>query len=507
MSRNKWTEEEDQILKDNYNILTDDKLVELLPNRTRSSVYARRKTLGLNKSVHKLSFKDVIEEINKRGYILLSDEADYRDVHSKMRYICPKHKDKGEQRIDLGHLRSGRGCYYCGRERTIESRLVDIDKENDRKIVENKGIIYVNSYRKDGKMYIDYICPKHYEIGTQTMNRNYMLKHAVGCAYCHGHSLPEWYIRKKISEINPDIELLESYENMTKRIKCRCKKHNHISTKSVQEILMGRGCKYCGAQKISEQHYLTDEEVQLRVSKKHPHIKLIKYEGIHSNMSEWLCTKHNRLFKKVLSTMLRSEESGCSECYKERMKRDFSMSTNEFQNKLKESHPELIVVGEYSGMASPIQIYCSVHDYTFQTTPANILHRTSCCPKSFVTYKEETMCSLIESWGYIIERQYEINGCKDKKPLKFDCFLTDYNTVVEYDGENHYYPIRFGTQSIEDAIQKHEYTKKHDKIKNDFCIKNKINIIRVPYFEFENMDFYLFDKFVELGIIEENKVS
>lgn len=45
------------------------------------------------------------------------------------------------------------------------------------------------------------------------------------------------------------------------------------------------------------------------------------------------------------------------------------------------------------------------------------------------------------------------------------------------------------------------------KLKNDFCIKNKINIIRVPYFEFENMDFYLFDKFVELGIIEENKVS
>ena len=238
MGRNKWTEEEDQILKDNYNILTDDKLAELLPNRTRSSVYARRKILGLNKSVHKLSFKDVIEEINKRGYILLSDEADYRDVHSKMRYICPKHKDKGEQRIDLGHLRSGRGCYYCGRERSIRSRLVDIDKENDRKIVENKGIIYVDSYRKDGKMYIDYICPKHYEIGTQTMNRNYMLKHAVGCAYCHGHSLPEWYIRKKISEINPDIELLESYENMTKRIKCRCKKHNHISTKSVQEILI-----------------------------------------------------------------------------------------------------------------------------------------------------------------------------------------------------------------------------------------------------------------------------
>lgn len=507
MSRNIWTEEEDQILKDNYKTLTDAQLVELLPNRVRGSICARRKKLGLDKHIHKLSFQDVIEEMNKREYVLLSDETDYKNIHSKMRYICPKHKDKGEQRIDLGHLRSGRGCYYCGREKTIESRLVDIDKEKDRQIVEDKELIYVDSYRKDGRMYIDYICPKHHEIGTQTMDRNYMLNHAVGCAYCHGHSLPEWYVMKKISEINPDIELLEPYENMTKRIKCRCKKHDHISTKSVQEILMGRGCKYCGAQKLSEQHFLADEEIQLRVSKRHPHIKLIKYDGMHSNMSEWLCAKHNKSFNKVLSTMLRSKESGCSECYKERMKRDFSMSTSEFQHKLKGFHPELIVKSKYNGMTSPIQIYCSVHDYTFQTTPANVLHRTSCCPKSFATYKEEAMCSLIESWGYTIERQYGIEECKDKNPLKFDCFLTDYNTVVEYDGENHYYPIRFGTQSMEDAIRKHEYTKEHDKLKNDFCRKNKINIIRVPYFEFENMDFYIFDKFVELGIIEETNIS
>ena len=507
MGRNKWTEEEDQILKDNYNILTDDKLAELLPNRTRSSVYARRKILGLNKSVHKLSFKDVIEEINKRGYILLSDEADYRDVHSKMRYICPKHRDMGEQQIDLGHLRQGRGCYYCGRERTISAKTKTLDKEQDRYIVESKGLEYINTRRENGRAYIDYICPNHRELGVQSMYQWYMLEKAVGCQYCHGHSLPEWYVMKKVAEINPNIELLEPYEKMSKRIKCRCKKHDYISTKSIQEILMGRGCKYCGAEKLSEQHFLSNDEVQRRVSERHPHIQLIYYDGINSKESLWLCTKHNKKFKKVLSTMLRTAESGCDECYKERMRRDFAFTTEEFIIRLKQAHPDLELIGEYINSTTPIRIYCSTHDCEFQTTPVDILNRVSCCPKSFKTYKEEVMCSLIESWGYSIDRQHSFDSCRDVNLLKFDCYLMDFNTVIEYDGENHYFPVKYGAQSWEDAVKKHEYTKKHDEIKNNFCIENNVNIIRVPYFEFENMDSFLFDKFVELGIIEEIKIS
>lgn len=506
-NRNQWTKIEDQILKNNYEKISDEKMVELLPGRTKSSIYARRHQLGLKKSKTKLSYDDVVLEMKNRDYTLLSDETEYKDVHSKMRYICNKHKDMGEQQIDLGHLRSGRGCYYCGRERTIAGHLIEIDKESDRKIIEEKGLEYVDSYRENGKLYIKYICPKHKEIGVQIMNRNYILKHAVGCKYCHGHTPPEWYVMEKMKEINPDIELLEPYENMSKRIKCRCKKHNYLSTKSMQEILMGRGCKYCGAEKLSEQHFLSDDEIQNRVSQKHPHIKLIHYDGIDSKESVWLCTKHNKQFKKVLSTMLRTEESGCDECYKERIRRDFSLTTEEFKMRLKQSHSELKLVGEYINFTTPIKVYCTKHDYEFETVPSYILHRISCCPKSFKTYKEETMCSLIESWGYRIDRQHTFDGCADTNSLKFDCYLPDFNIAIEYDGENHYFPVKYGTQSLEDATRKHEYTKRHDEIKNNFCKENNINLIRVPYFEFENMDSFLFDKFVELGIIEEIEAS
>lgn len=60
-------------------------------------------------------------------------------------------------------------------------------------------------------------------------------------------------------------------------------------------------------------------------------------------------------------------------------------------------------------------------------------------------------------------------------------------------------------KSYEDAVRKHEYIKKHDEMKNAFCKDNSINLIRIPYYEFEDLEYYLFDKFTSIGIISEIK--
>lgn len=109
--------------------------------------------------------------------------------------------------------------------------------------------------------------------------------------------------------------------------------------------------------------------------------------------------------------------------------------------------------------------------FFFCSTPANVLKRLSCCPKSRVTYKEEIVCDLLESWDYRITRQKTFEECKDIELLKFDCYLDDYNTCIEYDGEQHFKPVRFGDESEEETLLKFEYTKKHDKIKKRFLQK------------------------------------
>lgn len=64
--------------------------------------------------------------------------------------------------------------------------------------------------------------------------------------------------------------------------------------------------------------------------------------------------------------------------------------------------------------------------------------------------------------------------CKYKFKLPFDFYLSDYNTCVEFDGIQHFEPrMAFGGKL------EFEKTKIRDKIKDDYCKNNGINLIRI----------------------------
>ena len=89
--------------------------------------------------------------------------------------------------------------------------------------------------------------------------------------------------------------------------------------------------------------------------------------------------------------------------------------------------------------------------------------------------------------------------------LTFDFYLPDYNTCIEYDGIQHYEPKQIARKmSKEVAYKAYIQTKHNDLIKNKYCKKHGISLIRIPYWELEdeNIEYYLFDKFVELNILE-----
>ena len=66
--------------------------------------------------------------------------------------------------------------------------------------------------------------------------------------------------------------------------------------------------------------------------------------------------------------------------------------------------------------------------------------------------------------------------------LKFDFYIPSLNVCIEYDGEQHF-EIAFGKgeEGLKDR-------KRKDEIKNNYCKFNNINLIRIPYWEFENIE-------------------
>lgn len=373
----------------------------------------------------KYTFNDAINAFANTNYILLSNESEYKNVNTKLRYLCKKHSGKGEMKITLNHILRGRGCYYCGREKTEKAHIIELDKKSDKNLCESKGFKYIDTTRENGKIIIIFICNNHKELGIQSMGKHNMMRDIHGCKYCSGKQLPKWYIMKKMKDINPYLELLEDYKNLTTRIKCRCTKHNIVTYKTMQNILRGEGCIECGKEKLSQSSYITLEEYQHRVSKTKPSIEVLKYNGQNKDAH----------FK-------------CKKCGYDWYSNAHYMASSEY------------------GKQCPN------------------------CERFYIG--EKKVSDVLSSYNIKFIQQYKFDDCKDKRSLPFDFYLPSYNIAIEVDGIQHY-KQRVGWTDLE-LIQK------HDNIKTAYCVSHNINLIRIPYWEHNNIELFLLNKFKESGI-------
>lgn len=107
-------------------------------------------------------------------------------------------------------------------------------------------------------------------------------------------------------------------------------------------------------------------------------------------------------------------------------------------------------------------------------------HTLSCgCLRSeSVSYHEMFISNILRESGIDFYTEKSFNSCVGLggKPLRFDFYIPDSNLLIEYDGEQHFRPIKYfnGTAGF-------DRLKKNEKIKEEFCKKNNIQLLRLPY--------------------------
>lgn len=66
----------------------------------------------INELNRKYTFEDAVKEFEKIGYKIISDETEYKNSNTPLKYICPKHKDK-INKTSLTNILSGTRCKWC----------------------------------------------------------------------------------------------------------------------------------------------------------------------------------------------------------------------------------------------------------------------------------------------------------------------------------------------------------------------------------------------------------
>jgi len=103
------------------------------------------------------------------------------------------------------------------------------------------------------------------------------------------------------------------------------------------------------------------------------------------------------------------------------------------------------------------------------------------CPYCKSSRGEKIIKEILEENKIIFEKEKRFSDCKNKNPLSFDFYLPEHNICIEYDGKQHFIPTRFNNCSIECANKQYNELVERDNIKNDYCLKNNIKLIRIPY--------------------------
>lgn len=122
---------------------------------------------------------------------------------------------------------------------------------------------------------------------------------------------------------------------------------------------------------------------------------------------------------------------------------------------------------------------CDCGNITYVSASNLIRKHTLSCGCRHESKWEMFIKNLLIELNVNFEQQKRFFDCRNKKGtdmLPFNFYIENKNLIIEYDGLHHYEPVKgWGGE------EKFKITQENDKIKNQYCLKHNITLIRIPY--------------------------
>ena len=283
----------------------------------------------------------------------------------------------------------------------------------------------------------------------------------------------EEFEKKVLERLGSDYKVLGEYKNKDTKV---LMKHflcsNEFMKRPHDIISKGSGCPYCNGNRLAK---YTEQWVKTNTPAPY------RYESGFKNMTTkciFYCSKCESYFEQTPSRLINQKIYGCNCC------RTRKKTQEDFLSELGEQClKEYEILENYINIDTKIQFKHKKCNTIFKITPWSFIHKYNkkYCP----------ICYYNKSKGEIIINNFlEENNIDYQKEFifpnsrkRFDFYLPELNICIEYDGRQHFEEIDFfgGKQGLLE-------TQKRDKEKNAYCLKNGIQLFRIPYTEISNIN-------------------
>ena len=369
----------------------------------------------------------------KNNYIPLSEQNECITVHSRLFFQCPKH---GKNSIIFDKILQGQKISGCCKGDYLRTKnLVSADRIKKEIESKNNNIL---------------LNPNEY-INTKTKNLR------VICGNCGKE-----FITSRDSILNSD----------GKCFSCGRDIHNW---KSIDKIVQHRYDKYVS--RCVELQYQPIMNVDA----------FAHWNG--KRVVKFVCPKHGNV--EQLYDNFVSSNSICKYCADEQKADKLKYDTQALMDIIGSKNNNMLLNPEEYVCSNErnLKIKCGSCGNVFIQSlnnykRANLTGKCHDCNE--ISYGEYLISSYLDKYHVSYTRWYSFSDCRDKQPLPFDFYLSDHNICIEYDGQQHFYP-KFGEESFKKTIL-------HDSMKNWYCRWNNIDLLRIPYWERNNIEKILIEK-------------
>jgi very-short-patch-repair endonuclease len=178
---------------------------------------------------------------------------------------------------------------------------------------------------------------------------------------------------------------------------------------------------------------------------------------------------------------------GCNLCARKKRGMSKRFTTQELKEKFYNIHKDEFnydLISEKVTHKQKIKIKCNKCGDVFESTVDHHLNQRCGCPFCKNSKGEKRIKNFLSINNITFIPQYSFSDLKIIKLLPFDFYLPELKILIEYDGIQHFKGWSNNKVDL-------ERRKKVDFFKNEYCLRNNIKLIRIPYTDFNNIEYIL----------------
>lgn len=256
------------------------------------------------------------------------------------------------------------------------------------------------------------------------------------------------------------------YVNFTTPVEIKCAIHGSFY-QTPREHYDGSGCPKCAGKNRN-----TDDVIEL-IKKIHGDKYGYSKVDFKNNKTPIIITCPTHGDFKITPERVIHQHSGCPKCQGKQL------TNNEWIERAKKVHGDKYDYSnfQYKKSIQKTKIGCLIHG-EFLMSPNDHINNGQGCPRCRESKGEKLVSEILDNMGKTYIRQKKFDDCYSERgklcrKLPFDFYLPNENICIEYDGRQHYEPV-YGDEQLK--IQK-----TIDKIKDDYCEQQGINLIRIHF--------------------------